>query len=58
MLGWLYRIVVGSFHSHKWETIDTTQLMAHDKKSGQDLPVGLRYHLRCTECGEIKGKSV
>ena len=63
MLGFLYRIFVGSFHTepiyvcnHEWETIDTTQVYLPGGIKANDPPVSFVYHLRCKNCGDIKFK--
>ncbi len=52
MIGWLYRLIVGTFKQcpHEWETIKQghviTQGIGH---------TGRWYDLRCKKCGKIHG---
>lgn len=57
MLGFLYRILVGSFKvpepcKHNWETIQEFNI----KRNGHISDY--MYVLRCKHCGDIKQKTV
>lgn len=48
MLGWLYRVLIGSFHTcyHDWETMRTGVGTNDD---GNRWPI---VYLRCKKCGD------
>lgn len=52
MIGWLYRLLVGSFSrcEHKWKTLDYAEI------TSDGVRVGRKYYLECTKCGEVKQK--
>lgn len=51
MIGWLYRMLIGSFYicHHKWEVL--TKVFVVDKISGSKY---VEYNLQCEKCGDIK----
>lgn len=53
MIGFLYRLIVGTFHrcDHKWDTVEVIQV---EDRVGGVLRRYKRYVLRCKHCGEIK----
>lgn len=53
MLGWLYRMIIGSFKGcqHKWVVIADIRLAVPDK---MDLTSGFQRDLQCEKCGNIK----
>ena len=58
MLGWLYRILVGSFKvcPHSWETIN--EMSVHSTPEGAGRPTAVLYVLRCKNCGEITERRI
>lgn len=50
MLGFLWRMLVGRFksHEHKMEIIETIALV-----NIENIPVGQKYILQCTTCGDL-----
>lgn len=52
MIAFLYRIIIGSFHRHEWETVKVVRLV-----DGDDT-VGIRVFLRCKACGDYKKKDL
>jgi hypothetical protein len=49
MIGWLYKIIIGDFHSHKWEIINKTTVY-----SSGAIIVGYEYIQQCKHCGKLK----
>lgn len=63
MLGWLYRIIVGTFFvercKHNWEQIKIISVYDEDyPEVGVDLPIKYIYVCKCKHCGEIKSFNV
>jgi len=56
MIGWLYRIIIGSFSScsHEWETISQAPI-THVRT--QTL-IGAVYVLKCGKCGDIQQRNI
>jgi hypothetical protein len=52
MIGMVWRLVVGSFHQHAWETINVNPLSTDYGSTGH------RYTLRCTKCGHVKKRDL
>jgi hypothetical protein len=52
VIAWLWRLLVGDFCRHQWETINEMRV----EEGGR--PVGRIYVLRCRECGRITCKTV
>jgi len=52
MLGFLYRIIVGSFHicDHEWDIYQEREI-----SDGHKL-IGVRFIMRCNKCGNLKTK--
>jgi hypothetical protein len=50
MIGWLYRILIGSFHvcEHQWEILDSGSIV-----ESRNIKIGVFYNLRCKKCGEL-----
>lgn len=53
MICWLWKIVVGSFCSHKYETFKEADVWGACK----ERPICLRFYMRCEKCGNIKIKT-
>ena len=56
MLGWLCKIIIGSFSScaHEWETINEAPI--EDVKA--KVITGRLYVLKCKKCGDIQQRSI
>lgn len=56
MIGWIYRLIVGSFSSchHDFKIIKEGE--EKDIKSGS--VIGYVYVLQCSKCGELKNHKV
>lgn len=57
MLGWLYGILIGSFHvcNHKYSNIGMTNSFGHKvDESGPRIPTAIIITDRCDHCGKIK----
>jgi hypothetical protein len=52
MIAFLYRIIIGSFHAHEWETVKIVRLT-----EGDDT-IGSRIFLRCKTCGDYKKRDL
>ena len=39
---------------HKWRIIQTTQI--YDPSQGMEVPVGTRFTMQCSKCGNLKFK--
>ncbi len=55
MFGWLYRMIVGKFHScdHEWKIIhqrSVTIIDSYDYEESEEI----EYHLQCKNCGDMK----
>lgn len=57
MIGWLWRVIVGTFHQHKWETVERRDYSVQTW-GGQWVVNGQRVFLKCTECGEWQSRDV
>lgn len=56
MIGFLYRLIVGSFPCrHKWETVEVIQV--EDRVGGVQRRYK-RYVLRCQHCGDVQSREV
>lgn len=51
MLGLIYKLIVGSFHQHKWKVLHWSNILDID-----GTKIGENYQLQCSECGELKQK--
>lgn len=53
MLGWLYRILIGSFKScdHNWEVYKEHPMIRHRDDDGGRY--GTHYIQKCTNCGKL-----
>lgn len=59
MLGWLWRMLVGTFrsppplppHQHKWKTTRVTELCANGDQAGL---IGYAYTQQCDGCGDLR----
>ncbi len=55
MLGWLYRIIIGNFHLHKWEIIKEGGVYTSSSaKQAGAIPCAHFYYLQCQICGDVK----
>jgi hypothetical protein len=54
MIRLLCLVFVGDWHRHKWTVLREISVF----ENGYVRPVGLKYHLRCTECGDVKAKTL
>ena len=54
MLGFLYKIIIGSFYicDHNWEIIENLSIMV------EDLERGRKIILQCKKCGDVWAKKV
>ena len=64
MLGWLWRIIFGSFNGceHKWKIIQEVKKLGqrtdiYDDPIGEKFILGTKYTLQCEKCGDIKFKN-
>lgn len=49
MIGWIYKLFIGSFHVHKWKIIYKGEVRSQEN----GLKRGDSYYLQCTTCGDV-----
>jgi len=56
MLGWLYRLLIGDFHKHKWEWLKTKA--TYDPTLGMELPIYQTVIYKCKHCGKYRMQKI
>lgn len=55
MIRWLFETLIGwPWCWHKWAILQKVSLYEANKPGVGEIPVGGRYVLQCTRCGDLK----
>lgn len=55
MIGWFWKLLVGSFHScqHEWKIVGECNVV-----DDSGTKVAYKFYQQCTKCGDLKSKVV